>query len=103
MCTHAGPVTPRAGSRAARLLEMLAEGPLSLARLDDLLPGWRSAAANLKRRGLIEPVRLRPSEELPRNVDGPELTAAQQQAFCLHAAEASAKNLRSGGSAGVPA
>lgn len=31
------------------------------------------------------------------------VTVAQQQAFCLHAAEGSAQNLRSGGSGGVPA
>ena len=49
---------PRAGSRAAQLLDLLARGPLTAPRLDVLLPGWRSAAANLKRRGLIATITL---------------------------------------------
>jgi len=72
---------PRAGSRAARLLDLLGAGPLTASRLDDALPGWRSAAANLKRRGLVEVVRLRSSERPRVRVDGPPLTAKQEQAL----------------------
>src|SRR6185369_14151233 len=59
---YAGAFTPRAGSRTAQLLDLLARGPLTVARLDELLPGWRVAAGSLRRRGLVEPVRLTSSE-----------------------------------------
>ena len=72
---------PRPGTRTARLFELLGAGPLIAARLDAELPGWRSAAASLKRRGLAHTVRLRASEELRARVAGPVPTPAQQQAI----------------------
>jgi primosomal protein N' (replication factor Y) len=72
---------PRAGSRAARLLELLDGGPLTAARLDRDLPGWRSAAANLKRRGLVAITSVSKGELLPARIAGPELTAAQRDAI----------------------
>ena len=77
----AGAFKPRAGSRTARLLDLLERGPLTDARLDELLPGWRSAAGSLRRRGLIEPVRLTSSEALRTRVTGPALNAEQQTAI----------------------
>jgi primosomal protein N' (replication factor Y) (superfamily II helicase) len=70
----------RAGTRTAQLLALLARGPLAATRLDSLLPGWQSAAGSLKRRGLIEPVRLAASEPLRARVAGPDLNAEQQRA-----------------------
>ena len=72
---------PRAGSRAAQLLDLLASGPLIAARLDLTLPGWRNAAANLRRRGLAEIVRV-PVVQRLRSVAGtaPPLTADQRAA-----------------------
>jgi primosomal protein N' (replication factor Y) len=62
------------------LLELLARGPLTAARLDQLLPGWRSAASSLKRRGLIEPIRLTTSEPSRAHLAGPQLNVEQQRA-----------------------
>jgi primosomal protein N' (replication factor Y) len=45
-----------------------------------MLPGWRSAAANLKRRGLVTITRVPAGESLPSRIDGPPLTAEQQRA-----------------------
>jgi primosomal protein N' (replication factor Y) len=72
---------PRAGSRAAQLLELLAGGPLTAARLDITLPGWRSAAANLKRRGLIALTRVPTGEALRAQIDAPPLTLEQRHAI----------------------
>jgi len=71
----AGEFKARAGSRTAQLLDLLSRGPLTVARLDELLPGWRSAAASLKRLGLVEPVRLASPESLRRQVAGPALNS----------------------------
>ncbi|HZX90644.1 MAG TPA: DEAD/DEAH box helicase, partial [Rudaea sp.] len=76
-----GEFKARAGSRPAQLLELLARGPLTSARLDDLLPGWQSAASSLKRRGLIETVRLASRESLRTQLAGPVLNAEQQAAI----------------------
>jgi primosomal protein N' (replication factor Y) len=78
--TAAVATPPRAGSRTAHLLELLGSGPLTAARLDAMLPGWRSAAANLKRRGLVAVTRVPAGEALPSRIDGPPLTAEQQRA-----------------------
>jgi primosomal protein N' (replication factor Y) len=69
---------PRAGSRAAQMLELLAAGPRTAAQLDALLPGWRSAATNLRRRGLIQAIRQPVALTLHARVAGPVLTASQQ-------------------------
>ncbi|HEY2395448.1 MAG TPA: primosomal protein N' [Rudaea sp.] len=79
--TGADAVPPRAGSRAAQLLELLRAGPLTGVRLDVLLPGWRSAAANLKRRGLVAITHVAERESLRSRIAGPPLTPEQRQAI----------------------
>ena len=79
--TGSDAAAPRAGSRAAHLLELLRAGPLTGARLDALLPGWRSAATNLKGRGLIAFTHVAAGELLRSRIAGPPLTAEQQQAI----------------------
>ncbi|HEX6833100.1 MAG TPA: primosomal protein N', partial [Rudaea sp.] len=71
---------PRAGSRAALLLERLERGPLTRSALDEALPGWRSAAANLRKRGLIEAVVLRREALRSARIAGPPLTREQHAA-----------------------
>ncbi len=79
--TGADAAPPRAGSRAARLLELLRSGPLTAARLDALVPGWRSAATNLKRRGLVAITQVPAGESLRVHIAGPPLTPEQKQAI----------------------
>jgi primosomal protein N' (replication factor Y) len=70
----------RQGSASAELLALLGRGPLPAAMLDGLLPNWRRAATNLRRRGLVANTRLDASV-LPRvRIDPPPLTTEQQQA-----------------------
>ncbi|MBS0568459.1 MAG: primosomal protein N' [Proteobacteria bacterium] len=77
---------PRAGSRAAALFELLGAGPHSHTELDLRLPGWRSAAANLRKRGLIATTQLA-LRTLPRaQVAGPQLTEEQAAAVAAVAA-----------------
>ena len=71
---------PRAGTRTARLLDLLRDGPLAASRLDEVLPGWRGAAAALKRRGLIEPVRLKLRAAPRALIGGPVLNVEQSSA-----------------------
>ena len=72
---------PRAGSRAAALFDLLERGPLAFAALDVQLPGWRSAAANLRKRGLIATTELT-TRALPRTqIAGPPLTLEQSAAI----------------------
>ena len=76
---NASAAAPRAGSRAAQMLGLLARGPMNAAQLEAALPGWRSAAANLRRRGLIRTI-LQPATEMLRGrIAGPALTPSQQQ------------------------
>lgn len=71
----------RPGSASAALLTLLAGGPMTLRRLDAALPKWRSAAAHLRRRGLLIPVRVQ-ERELPRvRVAPPPLTPEQRVAI----------------------
>lgn len=69
------------GSAGARLIDALAAGPQTYAMLDARLPNWRSGAANLHRRGLIE--RLRMVSNLPPAIrlDPPDLNAEQAAAI----------------------
>jgi primosomal protein N' (replication factor Y) (superfamily II helicase) len=77
----AGPGGARQGSASAELLAVLARGPLPVAMLDRILPNWRRAAANLRRRGLIAGTRLS-ANLIPARVriDPPPLTTEQQHA-----------------------
>ena len=71
----------RAGSASAALLALLAQGPHSLTMLDGVLPNWRGAAANLRRRGLVISTRLTSTAPLRVRIDPPPLTAEQQAAI----------------------
>jgi len=77
----------RAGSASAALLAALAGGPLTLVALDARVPGWRGAAANLRRRGLLRPVRLQSSEPSRVRVEPPPLTQEQQLAIAAIGAQ----------------
>ena len=68
----------RGGSASAQLLALLAGGPLSVRTLDERLPQWRGAAANLRRRGLVASTHVAATRPLPRvRVAPPPLTAEQ--------------------------
>ena len=71
---------PRTGSRAAALLVLLQRGPLPYSALDTELPGWRSAATNLRQRGLVVTTTLSSTIPLRPRIDGPPLTSEQRSA-----------------------
>ncbi|MBS0589200.1 MAG: primosomal protein N' [Proteobacteria bacterium] len=77
---------PRAGSRAATLLDLLDAGPLRHAELDARLPGWRSAAANLRQRGLITMTTLAVRTLRQASIPGPAPNAEQAAAIAEIAA-----------------
>ena len=81
LVAHAAAVaSARQGSGSAALLLLLERGPLPVSMLDGLLPNWRRAATNLRRRGLVATTQLGTSA-LPRvRIDPPPLTTEQQQA-----------------------
>ena len=85
--TDAQPASaPRAGSRAAALFELLGAGPRTYAQLDEQLPGWRSAATALRKRGLVVTTQL-VLRTLPRaQIAGPRLTEEQDVAVAAVAA-----------------
>jgi len=70
----------RQGSASADLLALLARGPLPSTMLNALLPGWRRAAANLRRRGLVASIRLDTAPAPRVRIDPPPLTPEQRQA-----------------------
>jgi primosomal protein N' (replication factor Y) len=70
----------RQGSASAELLALLERGPLPAAMLDGLLPNWRRAATNLRRRGLVASTRLAAGPPPRVRIDPPPLTAEQQHA-----------------------
>jgi len=79
---------PRKGSRAAILYELLGEGPLTYSALDARLPGWRSAAANLRKRGLAAATTLRMQAAPAVPIAGPPLSDEQGAAVAAIAARA---------------
>ena len=72
---------PRTGSRAAALYDLLGAGPHSYAELDVKLPGWRSAATNLRKRGLIETTQLAVCGPPRTSIAGPPLSGEQASAI----------------------
>ncbi|MBS0569106.1 MAG: primosomal protein N' [Proteobacteria bacterium] len=65
------------GSASTCLLELLRAGPMPFSTLDAQLPDWRRAAANLRRRGLVETIRIA-TTSLPRaRIQPPPLTGEQ--------------------------
>ncbi|HZP68071.1 MAG TPA: primosomal protein N' [Rudaea sp.] len=80
--------TPRAGSRSAELAVLLARGPMLHAELDRALPDWRRAAANLRRRGFVESMRLAVGAPSAIRIDPPPLTEDQRAAVAAIGANA---------------
>ncbi|TLY50504.1 MAG: primosomal protein N' [Gammaproteobacteria bacterium] len=81
---------PRKGSRAAALLDLLAPGPLTYTALDARLPGWRSAATNLRKRGLVLTTTLQTRLLPVAPIAGPPLSEEQRaavDAIATHAGE----------------
>src|SRR6185312_4145156 len=77
---EAASAAPRAGSRAAALYALLADGPRTHADLDAELPAWRGAAATLRGRGLVATTELI-ARTLPRSpIAGPPLNDEQAAA-----------------------
>jgi primosomal protein N' (replication factor Y) len=72
---------PRVGSRAAALFDLLARGPLTFAELDSQLPGWRGAAASLRKRDLVATTELALRAPPRARIAGPPLTSEQQDAI----------------------
>lgn len=73
----------KAGTASAQLLTLLANGPLTHLALDARLPNWRNAAANLRRRGLIEITQLPHGTLAAVHVDPPPLTEEQRNAIAF--------------------
>ena len=68
---------PRRGSRVGDLIQLLENGPLPTASLDQQLPGWRSSARALRTRGWIEDLRLLHMPESTRATLAPPLNVEQ--------------------------
>jgi primosomal protein N' (replication factor Y) len=77
----------KSGSASAQLLTLLARGPLAFSALDAAMPKWRSAAANLRRRGLIATTQIAVSAPAPVRIDPPPLTDEQRNAVAFVAME----------------
>jgi len=67
----------RAGSMSAQLMDVLGRGAKTYSELDAALPGWRAGAANLRKRGLIESIRIQAKRPAVR-IDPPPLTTEQR-------------------------
>ena len=76
----------RAGSMSARLFDLLAAGPRTHAELDAALTGWRSGAANLRKRGLVASSRVQTRGGVFVRIDPPPLTTEQRNAVAAIAA-----------------
>ena len=74
-------VALRAGSNVATLFDLLARGPLTFAELDTQLPGWRSAATRLRKRGLIANTELALRAPPRACIAGPPLSREQTDAI----------------------
>ena len=77
----AATATVKPGSAGARLIAVLIDGPQPCAILDARLPDWRVAAANLRRRGLIERLHIATTSRPRVRIDPPPLTGEQQTAI----------------------
>ena len=80
LVADAAAASERQGSASADLLALLARGPLPTTMLDGMLPNWRRAATNLRRRGLVASTRLSATSAPRVRIDPPPLTTEQQQA-----------------------
>jgi len=80
--------TAKPGSIRAALIDLLRRGPLAYTTLDAQLPNWRSAAANLRRRGLIAITQLPATPRVPGvRIEPPTLTLEQRNAIAFVATE----------------
>jgi primosomal protein N' (replication factor Y) len=79
---------PRTGSRAAALYELLAAGPFTYSALDADLPGWRSAAATLRKRGLVAITSLQMRRPPVAPIAGPPLSGEQKAVITAVSAQA---------------
>jgi primosomal protein N' (replication factor Y) (superfamily II helicase) len=70
----------RRGTRIHSLLDLLKDGPLTGSELDQRLPGWRSSARTLRKRGWIEERRLPGLSARSQVVAAPALNPEQQVA-----------------------
>ncbi|HST28007.1 MAG TPA: primosomal protein N' [Rudaea sp.] len=86
--TNAASAATKSGSASARLLECLHGGPVLFSTLDAQLPDWRRAAANLRRRGLVETIRIAAAATPPARIAPPPLTGEQSAAVAAIGAEA---------------
>ncbi len=68
----------RRGTRIDALLELLATGPVAMAELDTVLPGWRPTSLGAVKRGWIERTTVAAGTRKP--VAGPPLNDAQRAA-----------------------
>ncbi|MEP6939748.1 MAG: primosomal protein N' [Rudaea sp.] len=75
------PSPPRAGSNAATLYALLAEGPRAFTDLDSALPGWRAAAATLRKRALVESTMLSRRAHPRKPLHGPPASVEQAAAI----------------------
>jgi len=68
------------GARTTQLLEVLETGAKNYTELDELLPGWRTAALDLRKRGWIDIIRVIASPPLTIRLTNPPLNTDQQTA-----------------------
>ena len=87
LSANASNATAKTGSASARLLEILRNGPALFATLDAQWPDWRTAAANLRRRGLVESIHLKVAPVRPARLAPPPPTPEQAAAIAAIAAE----------------
>jgi primosomal protein N' (replication factor Y) len=80
LTADAAQATAKSGSASARLLELLRAGPVSFSTLDAQFPDWRRAATNLRRRGLVESIRIERAPLPYTRAPAPTLTHEQQTA-----------------------
>ncbi|MGH8040697.1 MAG: primosomal protein N' [Rudaea sp.] len=86
--THAATDTVvKPGSASAALFDILRAGPQTYTVLDERLPQWRSGAANLRRRGLLQTLRVATAAPPRARIAAPDLTAEQQAAVAAIAAD----------------
>jgi primosomal protein N' (replication factor Y) len=87
LTANASDATAKPGSASARLLEILRNGPALFATLDAQWPNWRAAAANLRRRGLVETIHIEAATLPHARLAPPPQTAEQTAAVAAIAAE----------------
>ena len=87
LSANASDATAKSGSASARLLEILRNGPALFATLDTQWPDWRAAAANLRRRGLVETIHLKVTPVAHARITPPPPTTEQMAAVAAIAAE----------------